>query len=145
MTIVEIKNQIIGHFYEKDSFNLQEDGPKIELSEDLEPIRAETLRSVLSDLEALNMVKRVAGGANEVWILTQSFESFNQAVIITAPVGEAICDQINWFREANGIQGDAPDKTKITETDIMNLVNIIEVILQDGANDLDDEDGEDGS
>jgi hypothetical protein len=146
MTIVEIKNQIIGHFYEHDSFNLESDGPKIELSDDLSPSRVEVLRAVLADLEALTMIKRVASGANEIWILAQSFGSFNQSVVISAPVGEAICDQINWFRDANDIGGDIPDKTKITEADILNLCNIIEVILQNGDEEFDDdEDGEDRS
>ena len=74
--------------------------------------------------------------------MTQSFESLSQAVTITAPVGEAICETINAFREANDIGGDAPDKTKIVESDLMNLVNIIQVLLQSGDEIFDQDDGE---
>ncbi len=139
MTIVEIKNQIMGHFYEHDSFNLDADAAKIELSDDLAAIRRELVISVLNDLETIGIVKRVVSGASELWILNQSFESLNQSVVISAPVGEAICEQINGFREANDIGGDAPDKTKITEADLLNLVNIIQVLLQHGDEDFDDE------
>ncbi len=139
MTIVEIKNQIMGHFYEHDAFILETDGPKVELSDDINDMRRELLIAVLGELEASGIVKRVTSGAADVWVLTQSFESLNQSVVVSAPIGEAICETINSFREANGIAGDAPDKTKITQDDLMNLVNIIQVLLQSGDEIFDEE------
>ena len=43
------------------------------------------------------------------------------------------------LRKLHQIGGDAPDKTRITEADLMNLCNIIEVILQSGDEESEDE------
>lgn len=142
MTIVDIKNQLISHYFDNDSFDLAEDGPKLTLSDDLEAARPHVVTSVLDELEEMKMVKRIKG--TDVWLLTQSFDSFNQTVVLSAAASEILADTINWFREENEIEADLVDKTKLTEHDIMNLVNICHVLLDDGDEiDEDDEEGED--
>ena len=131
MTIVEIKNQIITHFGDKNSFNIETDGGKIELSEDLASFRADVIKAVMTDLEGVGMIKRIAT-TQDLWVLTQSFGSFSQNVTISAGVGEVIADQINWFREGNDITDDVCDKTNITESDLLMLCNIIVSILENG-------------
>ncbi len=142
MTIVEIKNQLISHFYENNVFNMETDGPKINLSDDLESVRKEVINTVLLELASVNVVKKVESAEKSVWLLTQSFDSFNQSVVLSAAASEIIADTINDFRDANDIPGDTCDKTKITEADIMNLINICHALLESGA-DFDDEDEED--
>lgn len=142
MTIVEIKNQLISHFYDKNVFDMDEDGPKIRLSDDLEGVRKEVINTVLAELASVNVVKRVDSSTKSVWLLTQSFDSFNQSVVLSAAASEIIADTINDFRDANDIPGDTCDKTKIMEADIMNLINICHALLESGADDFDDEDDE---
>lgn len=130
MTIVEIKNQLISHYYDKNVFDLEIDGPTIQLSDELESVRKEVIESVLSELAALGMVKIIESAQKSIWVLTQSFDSFNQTVVLSAAASEIIGDIINEFRSANEISGDVCDKTKISESDIMNLVNICQVLLE---------------
>lgn len=130
MTIIEIKNQLISHFYDQQSFCMQDDGPKISLSEDLEKVREQVIETALQDLAAANLVRKIQSADKSVWLLTQSFESFNQTVVLSAPAAEIIADMINDFREINDIPGDTCDKTRIVEADLMNLVNIIHVLLE---------------
>lgn len=137
MTIIEIKNQVISHFFDNDSFDMEVDGPKITLSEDIEGARVEVLTSVLSELETLGMIKKVAWAAKSIWLLTQPFDSFNQSITLSAGAAELIADTINSFRDANEISGDICDKTKISEPDIMNIINICHVLLD--TDPLDDE------
>lgn len=139
MTIIEIKNQLISHFYDKDVFDMEIDGPKIRLSDDLERVRKEVINTVLFDLEAINVIKKVESAEKSVWMLTQSFDSFNQSVVLSASASESIAETINDFRDANDIPGDTCDKTKITEADIVNLVNIIYALIETGADELEDE------
>lgn len=148
MTIIEIKNQLISHFYENTVFDMESDGLKINLPENLDGSRREVIATVLNDLVARGMLVKVDSTDKSIWILTQSFDSFNQQVVISAACANAISETINDFREANNIPGDLCDKTKITEADIMNLVNIVYVLLDDeeefqekenGFNDEEDE------
>lgn len=149
MTIVDIKNQLISHLFDNDSFDLAQDGPKLTLSDDLEPVRPEVIASVLGELEDMKMVKKVAFGARDVWLLTQPFDSFSQTMVLSAAASEIIAETINSFRDANEIEADICDKTKISEADIINLVNICHVLLDgsdivsDFEDEDDDEDGED--
>lgn len=142
MTIVEIKNQLISHFYDKNVFDMEVDGPKIRLSDDLETVRQEVINTVLTELQSVNVVKKVESAAKSVWLLTQSFDSFNQSVVLSAGASEVIADTINDFRDANDIPGDTCDKTKITEADIMNLINICHALLESGADDFDNDEDE---
>lgn len=130
MTIIEIKNQLISHFYDHESFSMDDDGPKIRLSEDLEKVREAVIETVLYDLAASNLVRKVHSAEKSVWLLTQSFDSFSQTVHLSAPAAEMIADIINDFRDINDIPGDMCDKTKIIEADLVNLVNIIHVLLE---------------
>lgn len=130
MSIIEIKNQLISHFYENDSFDMSTDAEKINLDDNLISVREEVISSVLNELEIMGMIKKVAWMTKSIWLLTQSFETFNQSVILNATSSEIIADTINSFRHANEISGDTCDKTKISETDILNLVNICHLFLE---------------
>jgi hypothetical protein len=143
MTIVEIKNQLISHFYEQTVFDMETDGPKINLPEELNGSRREVISTVLADLASRGMVIRVDSPDKSIWLLTQSFDSFNQQIVIGAACAEAISETINDFRDANEIPGDLSDKTKITEADIMNLINIIYVLLDNEDQMLSEEEPED--
>ena len=139
MSIIEIKNQLISHFYDNDSFTVSEDSPdlqKIQLDDNLNYIKGDVVSSVLLELETMGMVKKVSAG---VWLLTQSFDTFSQSVILSANSSEIIADTINSFRDANEITGDVCDKTKIVESDIMNLVNICHVLLEEGSQENEEE------
>lgn len=129
MTIIEIKNQIISHFFDSDSFDMEVDGPKIALPEDMEPAREEILSSVLAEVESTGMIKKVARGVKSIWLMTQPFDSFSQSVVLSAGLCELLADTINSFREANEISADLCDKTKIGEADISNLISICHVLL----------------
>lgn len=136
MTIIEIKNQLISHFYDKNVFDMEADEKKIQLADDLESVRKELIGTVLAELSAIGMVKKIESPAKTIWLLTQSFESFNQSVVLSAAASEIIGDTINQFREANDLAGDLCDKTKITESDLLNLVNICHVLLESGPDDF---------
>lgn len=145
MTIIEIKNQLIAHFYDSTVFDMEVDGGKIRLTDELERARREVLTTVLNDLVTKGMLVRVESPEKAIWVLTQSFDSFSQSLILSAASADVIADLINEFRDANEIPGDLCDKTRITEADIMNLVNICHVLLESEAEDfglVDEEDDE---
>lgn len=128
MTITDIKNQLISHFYDNSSFDMEVDSAKINLDDELNKVRAEVISTVLGELVDLGMIKKVA---RETWLLTQPFDSFSQTVVLSASASEVIADTINSFRDANDITGDLCDKTKIKEEDVMNLINILHSLLED--------------
>lgn len=138
MSIIEIKNQLISHFYDNDSFDLLDDVDKIRLDDKLLIVKQQVVSSVLAELETMGMIKKVSEGERTVWLLTQSFDTFNQSVVLSAASSEIIADTINSFRDANEISGDICDKTRINESDILNLVNICHVLLE-GETKTDDE------
>lgn len=142
MTIVEIKNQLLSHFFENTVFNMSSHIDKIELTEEISPMKSEIVRTVLNELELLGLVRKVASSNNEVWILVQSLHSFHQNLSISAATAEIIADTINSFREANEIDGDTCDKTKITESDILNLVNISHIMAESPSLDQEQEEDE---
>ncbi len=139
MTIVEIKNQLITHFYDNDSFDLDTDGKKIQIDDEMESMRSATIRAILGDLESSGIVKCIESSEKTIWILVQSFHTFTQSVTISAASAEIIGDTINMFRDANDINGDVCDKMKITESDILNLVNICHVLLESEPIDFDED------
>jgi hypothetical protein len=153
MTIIEIKNQLVSHFFDNTIFNLLTDADKITLDEETAQFREGAIRTALLELEETGMVKRVQNLKREAWILTQSFDSYNQNVQITASTAEIVAETINAFREANNISGDICDKTKITEKDIVNLLNICHALsespnvleLADDERSFTDEEKEDDS
>jgi hypothetical protein len=140
MTIVDIKNQIISHLFDNDSFDLEVDGPKLTLSDDLLSVRDEVITTVMGELEDMKMIRRVASGEKDVWLLTQPFDSFSQSIILGASTSEILADTINSFRDANDIDADVCDKTKISEHDILNLLNICHALLDSDMDIFDDDD-----
>lgn len=134
MSIIEIKNQLISHFYDNDTFDILVDSNKIELDDSLLSVRQQVVSTVLGELETMGMIKKVSQGERTIWMLTQSFDTFNQTVVLSASSSEIIADTINSFRDANEISGDVCDKTRISEADILNLVNICHVLLEGETN-----------
>jgi len=131
MTITEVKNQLISHFQSNSVLTLDSVSFKsIELDKETENLREQVIRAALEELETIGMVKKLVNPTGDAWILTQSFGSFTQQVTLSPHCAEWLANTLNQFREANEMDGDECDKTRITEKDIVNLLEILHTILE---------------
>lgn len=124
MNIIYVKNLLLSFFLENDYFDMDIHSEGILLGKELDDLKKDLLRTALTDLESTGMLKKILSKKKECWFLTRDLNSFHQSVVLSPNTIEYIANTINSFREANSIIGNACDKTKITETDILGLVSI---------------------
>lgn len=136
MTILQVKNQLISHFFSNDTFEFEKHQLMVEFEKDVASFRAEMLKAALTELEQVGVVKKMAIEGREMWVLTQSMHSFNQQVVISPICAELIANTVNAVNEIQNIDVEC-DKTKIDEQDLMRLVQIVEDMLED-----DDDEGD---
>lgn len=142
MTILDIKNQLVTHFFNSDVFAIGgQEASTIKFSDDLAPFRDQALRAALLELELAGIVKKLGNPDGDAWVLHQSFGSVPQTVVISPQCAEWLGNTINGFREAHDLDEDACDKTRITENDIVNLLSILHQVMEYEA---ESEDGEAG-
>lgn len=139
MTINEIQGQLIGYFLSSDHFNLEEDFTKIYLSENKEedekllPLKKEVIKKAFLGLETSEIVSRIEIKNTQTisWFLIKPINSFTQTVSISPQLAYNISSTINSFIDASEmIVTEKSDPLKITEDDIVNLLNICHITLE---------------
>lgn len=136
MTIVDVKNQLISHFFTKDIFT-PDDFTSIKLDEASDEYRDELISAALGELERGGVLFKVSSSTKTAYVLSQNLGSFTQQVTLSPGAAEAIAETVNPFRianeEAEWMQ--VCDKTNINELDVLNLINIIHFLLDNEQDD----------
>lgn len=130
MTLVTLKNQLLGFLCQKDIFSVN-DFDSVKLPKELEDQREPLIKAALDDLSSMGMIKPV--GAT-MWILTMPLNAAGQEVHLSMPVCNEIADVINTDLEAKGVE-DRVDALNLHEGHIIALLAIIDEILGGEPND----------
>lgn len=131
MTILGVKNQLITHFLQKDTFEFKKhDLISVQFDKETADFREELTELALADLEQLNIVRKVVNDDRTMWVLIQPIHSFQQQVTVGPLVAEVMANTINFVNEMEHVDL-LCDKTKIDEGDILRLVKIVEDFIED--------------
>lgn len=125
MTLLDVRNQIISHFCEKDSFT-RNDFINVEVDQLFEDQKDNLILSCLIELEKREIIVKIS---DSLWILTNPLNFSGQKINISMAVANAITETVNTFLEANNIEDTKVDSLNITEANIVDLLKIIGEIL----------------
>lgn len=124
MTVLDATSKLYIWFTKNDFF-CEEDFLKIlTISEHPEADRA-SLLVALEEFEKSLMVKKSTYKKKDFWILTKSFESFNQTLNIAPSTALIISKIINSYREDFKIKDNYCDPNNIQEGDIKSILTIL--------------------
>lgn len=124
MTLLEVKNQLVTHFFEHDTFEFKKHQLTAVFDKETVDFREAMYGLALEELTATGWVKKVTTQEREAWVLTRPIHHFVQHVEIGPVAAEAIATLINDVNQAQGLDVFC-DKTKVTETDVLRLVEIV--------------------
>lgn len=124
MTIVEVTNQLIGHFCQKDTFSAA-DIQNIKVAKELTTQKDLLVRAALAELTKMEMVRAIGA---DLWILSAPLNAGGIDLHLSMPVCNEIADVINTDLEAKGVQ-DRVDALNIHEGHIVALLQILGEIL----------------
>ncbi len=143
MTIVDIRNQIISHFFTNDTFSLKFDISKIQVGENQEPCKETLIYQVFAGLQSQDAVTIIQDVNDTIFVLNDSFANSTQTLTISGVTANAVGEAINQYRDAVGIEDNACNKLSITEKDILNLCIICGDLLEADFQELmDQEEGD---
>lgn len=142
MTIVDIRNQIISHFFTSDTFSLKFDISKITVGKNQEDCKDSLVYQVMRGLEQQGALSIVSDVTDTIFVLNDSFSNSTQDLRISGMVANAIGEAINQYREAMGDEEHACNKLSITERDILNLCIICGDLLESDFQELTDDEAE---
>lgn len=134
MTITEVKNEVLSHFFNNPILS-QDDFVKIKVEGVTEEVKADLILAALRELVKIDMVAQISGigltsfSQKECWALVRPFAEYGQSIDISPFAAELIANTINSFTSSNDIEGPVADKTNLDEGDIIALVDIIHEIL----------------
>lgn len=135
MTLVEVRNQVLTHFFTKSIF-CEVDIPGIKADEEAEPFKSELVYAALADLEKLEIVRRLVPEFEDgldAWVLIQPLNSYVQDVAVSLSTADLVGETINSFIAGNELDWTPCDKTQIIQDDMLTLVEIIHIILETQA------------
>lgn len=127
MTILTVKNQLVTHFLQHDTFDFSRHALDIEFDKEVVGFREEMVHAACVELEQLGLIKKVVSDSREkqIWVLVQPLVAAQQSVVLGPLVSEIIGNVINHYNEIEELD-ERCDKTKISELDILRLVQIIQ-------------------
>ncbi len=124
MTLLNVRNQIVGAFCEKDTFS-RDDFAAVKLPKELEPQRKELIEAALGQLVKTELVEPAGPG---LWILSSPLNAAGQDVHLSMPLCNEIAEIVNTHLESKGVE-DRIDALNIHEGHIIALISIIGEIL----------------
>lgn len=129
MTLLNVRNQILGLFTDRDTLTTA-DFAAIKLTEELEPHREAIVRTVLQDLSESGMIRDLKAPGQDLasaWVLTCALGSAGQQVGISLELAASIAEEVNAYRDANDLTEEWPetDALAINENSVLMLLDII--------------------
>lgn len=125
MTLLTIRNQLVGHFCESEVFT-EEDFDTIRVPNKLSQYHCSLVTAGLSSLIKQGMIDEVIPG--KLWALNAPLTAKPQTVAISAPVASEIANVINDNLKSKGID-DEVDALNIQEGHIVALIAIIDELI----------------
>jgi len=122
MTLLDIRNQLIGHFCKEDTFKL-DDFTIIKIDDDTTNDQKDGM--VRAALKQLVEAEMVTEASKDFWILTVPLGSAGQQVDVPIEIAQAIADCINTYAKANELPIDPVDALNIHAGHLASLVGII--------------------
>ncbi len=153
MTLLDIKNHLIGHFLSQSTFSLRDDLARVRLggaydealakggalAERKEPL----FRAALEDMARSSILLEL-DKVNGVYILNQPLNTFNQTVTVSPITAHNVAELINGFAPMIGREDHVCNKLSITDMDLNALVQLCLAFRGQLDDLLDDLEGEDG-
>jgi len=135
MTLVHVKNLLLSHLLQNNTFSIQDDTPTIDFgkdedTEELNPFKEKVVRLAVKELEQVGILKLVDADT-ELYLLSQPVNSFVQQVSISPLCAEMLADTVNAFVRGTDIDGVVCNKLSVTEGDIMALIHVFHMMLED--------------
>lgn len=127
MTLLDIRNQLVGHFCKEDTFS-REDFASIKVDEKLSAQRDTLIEAALAQLEDMGMVS-VANP--NLWILCEPLGSAGQQIDVPIEIAEAIAACINTYVKANDLPLDTVDALNLHAGHLATLIGIVNDLVTD--------------
>ncbi len=136
ITLLDVRNQIIGVFCEKSTFELV-DKDSINLTKDLNDRRNEIVDAALYQLHETGLIQKVS---KDFWMLNHPIGSSGQEVKLSMVTCNNVAETINTFLKAQD-DDETPraDSLNLNEGHIITLLQILDTILMEGQ-DAEEED-----
>ncbi len=125
MTLLDIRNQIVSHLCQNDTFS-SENFKDIKVDDKFDGEKESLIIAALDNLESINLIR---GVSENLWILINPLNSAGQDIHLSMNVCNAIAETVNAFMDANEIKDVKVDPLDIQERDIVELLKIIGEIL----------------
>jgi hypothetical protein len=137
MTVFEASIKLYEWFSEKDSFNLKQDLHALTGKQLKNKEVAAAVNCALNKLEGMDMISQSSIGDDKVWVLDKNFHTLDQSVTLTSDTCQSVGHIVTAFCELIGNEGEKPDPTSITETDIKNLIFVCTTLMERKSSDDD--------
>ena len=131
MTLLDVQNQIVGHFCLNEVFT-HKDYEKIVVPEKMESVKTQLIEKSLEILTESKMISPLTISATGIgakdqkeWILNEPLNSRGQTVTISMGLANSMAIIINSVLEARGIETRV-NSLNITEGNVADLLTIIE-------------------
>lgn len=122
MTIIDVRNQLIGHFCKKDTFS-GSDFSKIQVDNEVQGQRDGIIVAALDELEDSGMIRQVE--PNLLWMLAAPLGNDGQQVDVPLVIAYEIAKCINQYAQGNDLPIDTVDALNLHAGHIATLVSII--------------------
>lgn len=128
MTLQDIRSQLIIHLSDKDTFGINEID-SVHVAKELTEHKEVAIRTVLAGMVEDGIVKPLG---DNMWILAISSSNMVQTIQLSMETCLTIAELQETFFEANDMEYDEVNPLKITERDIVVLINIMNDLLDGG-------------
>ncbi len=138
MTLIEIKNQLLGHFTQFDTFSIPKQYKTVKVGEEQEKHREQIVTLVLKQMAKDGLIEPVENkeGIIDTYVLIYPVTHQRYDINVSLTTSNLIGEIINQFANSTGNKAMIADKSKIIEEDLQNLC----IICAQLANTQDDDD-----
>lgn len=126
MTLLDINNQLVDFFLNEEKFSLTDNIKDIHIPETYTEYTRNIIVAGLDNLVNNGMLIKLN---DDLYILKQPINSFNQSVILSPNIASAITDKVNMLSTEDD-EEDTCNVLNITEEDIIKLLIIIDTLLE---------------
>lgn len=132
MTLLEIRNQIVGLFVQRDTFIIPDHLDQIQVSESQKGVKLELVKLALADLKESKFCQAILSenGEQAIYTLSSPIYSDGQDIRISMPTANAVAEIVNSYAEQLGDDSMICDKMSIQDQDIQFLCLIIGNLLE---------------
>jgi len=132
MTLLEIRNQIVAHFIDCDTFVIPTDLKKVLVSKPQEHIKLELVKLAMSELKESNFCQAILGvdGDKAIYVLSNPIFSEGQNVKISMITANAVAEIVNAYSGELEDGSIMTNKMSIQDKDIQFLCIVINNLLQ---------------